>query len=184
MMASSSWKRIDCARAFSSDMWLTPKNWLSPNSRRSITHPFALEPADRMRGRLRDDPRESPPSAAASRGGIDVLGCASVDAPRSASASIIAITRSVSTALAKEFTPSSRPSRLRRRSSRSGRSTPRRADRTRPARSARSCSGRSSRARIRQEPSPCRAGRPGSPGGRRRCGPFVPQIVILVVILR
>src|SRR5258705_12268377 len=31
MIACRLWKRIDCARAFSSDMWLTPKNWLSPN---------------------------------------------------------------------------------------------------------------------------------------------------------
>src|SRR5262245_12431550 len=36
MIASRSWKRICCARAFSSDMWFTPKNWLSPNSRRSM----------------------------------------------------------------------------------------------------------------------------------------------------
>src|SRR6188472_3231774 len=36
MIASSSWKRIDWARAFSSDMWLTPKNWLSPKRTRSI----------------------------------------------------------------------------------------------------------------------------------------------------
>src|SRR4051812_46613066 len=37
---SIDWKRIAWARAFSSDMWLTPKNWLSPKSRRSITRPF------------------------------------------------------------------------------------------------------------------------------------------------
>jgi hypothetical protein len=30
------WTRIAPARAFSSDIWLMPKNWLSPNSRRSI----------------------------------------------------------------------------------------------------------------------------------------------------
>ena len=31
-----SWNRICWARAFSSDMWFTPKNWLSPNRSRSI----------------------------------------------------------------------------------------------------------------------------------------------------
>ena len=45
MTASSDWKRIAWARAFSSDMWLTPKNWLSPNSRRSITSPTPLSRA-------------------------------------------------------------------------------------------------------------------------------------------
>src|SRR5450432_4778170 len=36
MILLTSWKRMDWARAFSSDMWFTPKNWLSPNSRRFI----------------------------------------------------------------------------------------------------------------------------------------------------
>src|SRR6188768_565295 len=36
MMAPSSWNRIDWLRAFSSDMWLTPKNWLSPKRTRSM----------------------------------------------------------------------------------------------------------------------------------------------------
>src|SRR5450432_4012328 len=39
MISSRSWKRIDWARAFSSDMWLTPKNWLSPKRTRSIAWP-------------------------------------------------------------------------------------------------------------------------------------------------
>src|SRR3954447_24854997 len=42
MTASRDWKRIAWARAFSSDMWLTPKNWLSPNSRRSIYAAFLV----------------------------------------------------------------------------------------------------------------------------------------------
>ena len=41
MTAAMSWNRIACARAFSSDMWLTPKNWLSPNSSRSMCVPGA-----------------------------------------------------------------------------------------------------------------------------------------------
>src|SRR5436190_14941256 len=45
MIALRSWKRIDCARAFSSDMWFTPKNWLSPNSTRSILQPSLAEHA-------------------------------------------------------------------------------------------------------------------------------------------
>src|ERR1039457_5220847 len=36
-------KRIAWARAFSSDMWFTPKNWLSPKSSRSIT--FSRSPS-------------------------------------------------------------------------------------------------------------------------------------------
>ena len=47
MIASRSWKRIGCARAFSSDMWFTPKNWLSPKSSRSIVQ----LPASRSLGR-------------------------------------------------------------------------------------------------------------------------------------
>ena len=33
-IASSRWKRMSWARARSCDMWLTPKNWLSPSMRR------------------------------------------------------------------------------------------------------------------------------------------------------
>src|SRR3954463_11207272 len=36
MMARVSLNRTSCARAFSSDMWLTPKNWLSPKRIRSM----------------------------------------------------------------------------------------------------------------------------------------------------
>src|SRR5690349_2424647 len=36
MMARVSLNRTSCARAFSSDMWLTPKNWLSPKRMRSM----------------------------------------------------------------------------------------------------------------------------------------------------
>src|SRR5690606_29778267 len=47
MIAWVSWKRMACARAFSSDMWFTPKNWLSPKSSRSIVFrsPYSVVPA-------------------------------------------------------------------------------------------------------------------------------------------
>src|SRR6056297_2473338 len=54
MIASVFWKRIICWRAFSSDMWLTPKNWLSPKSSRSISGAPFPEPAALLRrGRSR-----------------------------------------------------------------------------------------------------------------------------------
>src|SRR5271165_1167319 len=36
MMAAVSLNLTSCARAFSSDMWFTPKNWLSPKRMRSM----------------------------------------------------------------------------------------------------------------------------------------------------
>ena len=36
MMADVSLNLTSCARAFSSDMWFTPKNWLSPKRMRSM----------------------------------------------------------------------------------------------------------------------------------------------------
>ena len=53
MTASMSWKRIAWARAFSSDMWLTPKNWLSPNSSRSIGWPSCVALIARTSCRIR-----------------------------------------------------------------------------------------------------------------------------------
>ena len=100
-----SWKRIACARAFSSDMWLTPKNWLSPNSRRSIiglrSRPGRGLGASRRIGR---GSREAALAGAARGAALGVA--AAVGAPLPASAIIIAITRSVTAALAKSFAPS------------------------------------------------------------------------------
>src|SRR5258708_3182947 len=42
MIALMSWNFMAWACAFSSDRWLTPKNWLSPNNTRSMIKSFRL----------------------------------------------------------------------------------------------------------------------------------------------
>ena len=59
MIAAVSLNFMSCWRAFSSDMWFTPKNWLSPKRMRSMLamverpQAFALPPAWRMRSTTR-----------------------------------------------------------------------------------------------------------------------------------
>ncbi len=89
-----SWKRSCCARAFSSDMWLMPKNWLSPNSSRSIAQAL---PAAAEEARACDGDRGARASPAPT------------EAPVAASATIIPIVRSVAAAAAKSLSPSGSP---------------------------------------------------------------------------